>query len=198
VPLRPKLRGGVGRGQQHRSASFLSSATQEDDAMMLDGERGEAPARQASSRRPAATFARPSVTSTGTLMPSAEWYPAWMRYRWGVEVSASFSRLKQLTLHPCTVQAHIHTPYTPTLCTRAHTYIHAHTLHPCIHIHTFTHLTHPRFRILACRGSSQQTAPSLKRTPLAPSHICLRSCCPKVTKKTYESNGNRVRLWVHR
>ena len=70
--------------------------------------------------------------------------------------------------------------------TRTHTYTYTHK-----HKHT---LAHPRFRILACQGSLQQTAPSLKRTPLAPSHICLRSCCPKVTKKTYESNGNRVRL----
>jgi len=70
-----------------RSASSFPPPTLQKDPQG-DGEVAVADSRweaglapRPTSRKPAATYAKPSVTSTGTLMPSAEWYPAWMRYR---------------------------------------------------------------------------------------------------------------------
>ncbi|KAF5841144.1 hypothetical protein DUNSADRAFT_14147 [Dunaliella salina] len=75
--LRPALR-------CRSASSFPPPPFQKDAEGELADNRwdvGLATAPRPTTRPPAATYAKPSVTSTGTLMPSAEWYPAWMRYR---------------------------------------------------------------------------------------------------------------------
>eukprot|EP00798_Chlamydomonas_sp_ICE-L_P022323 gene22323-29399_t len=52
-------------------------AEYEDDE--YDDEYSTAPSRFVRKQEP--TYAAPSVTESGTLRPSAEWYPTWMQYR---------------------------------------------------------------------------------------------------------------------
>lgn len=81
----PKNKLSLGNAARCRSAPFPSPPLQMDNPNIAGGVRerrdDEGLSPVPSSRKPAATYAKPSVTETGTLMPNAEWYPAWMRYR---------------------------------------------------------------------------------------------------------------------